>query len=434
MKLSRCASSLFVSSVLAALAGLAHAAPVPVDRIAAVVNEQVITASDVEQRAIQVARQLKRQGVALPPVAQLRSQVLDRLISEALIDQEARNTGLQIDAAMLDRAVQTIADNNKLSLAQLRASVERDENMSWAEFRLSIRSEILQARLRERDVDSRILVSEAEVDAFLASPEAAANGREYLASHILFRAAEGAKPEQWDALEQRAREVTRLLSMGNDFAKLAASFSDAQDAMQGGSLDWRSAERLPVLLVDALPGLQKGGVTPVLRSAVGLHLFKLVDVREAAAKTQTVEQTRARHILLRTPDVASESDVRRRLADLADRLKNGTDFAELARLSSADGSAAKGGDLGWLSPGETVPDFERAMNALKIGEISAPVKSPFGWHLIQVQERRTVDVTADRRRETARNALRDRKSDEAYEEWLRQLRDRAYVDIRNADR
>ncbi|HEX5127601.1 MAG TPA: peptidylprolyl isomerase [Rhodocyclaceae bacterium] len=402
----------------------------PVDRIVAVVNDEVITQSELDARVAQASAQLHRQGTALPPASQLQHQMLDRLVVEKLQLQEARNTGLHVDDSTLQRAIQTIADNNKLSIPDLRTAVEKEEGLSWDRFREDIRTEITLSRLRENEVDSKVVVSDAEVDAFLASPEAAVGGHEYLVSHILLRASEGATPEQWNTLQKRADEVMRLINQGDDFAKLAAAFSDAQDAMQGGSLDWQPLERLPVLFADEVPKLKKGDVSPLLRSAAGLHIFKLVDIRDAQVKEQKIEQTHARHILLRASDTLNDTDAKRRLNELRDRLKNGADFAELARLNSTDITAAKGGDLGWLSPGDTVPEFERAMNALKPGEISEPVQSPFGWHLIQVLERRTADVTTDRRRASARNALHDRKADETFDDWLSQLRDQAYVDLR----
>ncbi|MFT4173356.1 MAG: peptidylprolyl isomerase [Rhodocyclaceae bacterium] len=401
-----------------------------IDRIAAVVNDDIITLSDLRTHVATARATLSRQGTPLPPANQLERQVLDRMVYDKLQVQEARNTNIQVDDSVLGRALQTIADNNKLTLEQLRQAVEKQENIPWDRFREDIRTEILLTRLREREIDSKVVVTDAEIDAFLSSPEAAAGAREVMIQHILLRAPEAATPEQWNNLRKRADEVQRLVHQGDDFAKLAAAFSDAQDAMQGGALDWRPMERLPVLYATALARMSPGQVSDTLQSSAGLHIIKFVDARAAEVKKQQIEQTHARHILIRSSEASNDADVRLRLLGLRERIVNGVDFAELARTNSGDGTAAKGGDLGWLSPGETVPEFERAMNALKIGELSQPIQSPFGWHLIQVLERRTVDVTDDRRRTQAREAIHDRKADEAFEDWLRQLRDQAYVDIR----
>ncbi|MGC3963220.1 MAG: peptidylprolyl isomerase [Rhodocyclaceae bacterium] len=402
----------------------------PVDRIVAVVNDEIITQSDLRARVTAATATLQRQGTALPPADQLERQVLDRMIYDKLQLQEAANTNVKVDDATLQRALQTIAENNRMNINQLREAVEKSEGLPWDRFREDIRNEIILSRLRERDVDSKVVVTDAEVDAFLASPEAATGSREVQVQHILLRAPEGATPEQWAALRKRADEVQRLIRQGDDFAKLAATYSDAQDAMQGGILDWRPIERLPALYGEAVSRMKPGQISDTMQSAVGLHIVRFINERAAAEQKQQIEQTHARHILIRTSDAASDSDVRQRLIALRERIVNGVDFAEMARTNSVDGTAAKGGDLGWVSPGDTVPEFERAMNALKIGEVSQPVQSPFGWHLIQVLERRTVDVTDDRRRAQARDALHDRKADESFEDWLRQLRDQAYVDIR----
>lgn len=401
------------------------------DRVVAVVNNEVITRLELGGKVDAAIAQLTRTGTAAPSRAQVEKQVLERLVLERIQLQQARELGVRIDELTLQRALQTIADNNRLSVADLRRAVENNEKIPWERFREDIRNEVTLARLREREVDSRVVVTEGEVDAFLASPQGAMSGREFLVSHILLRARDGATEQDWRRLQARAAEVNRLIAQGDDFGKLAAAFSDAQDAMQGGSLDWRTPDRLPSLIAERLVDMKKGAISPVLRSSAGLHIFKLVDVRDMGSmRQQQVEQTLARHILIRTSDVPNEAEALRRLSILRERLISGADFAELARAHSTDTSSAKGGDLGWLAAGETVPEFERAMNALKPGEISGVVKSQFGWHLIQVQERRLADVTEERRRQEARMALRDRKSQESYEEWLRQLRDQAYVEIK----
>lgn len=404
-----------------------HAAEL--DRVVAVVNNEIITASELTARVAQTERQLAGQGTPMPSGGQLRRQVLDRMVIERVLLQTAATRGITVDDATLDRALSRIAENNKLTLEQLPDAVTK-EGFTWAQFRENIRHEIIMSRLRERDVDSKVTVSQGEVDAVLAANAIEPKSMEYLVAHIFLRAPEGASPEQLNALALRAEEVQRQIRQGEDFGKLAAAYSSAQDAMQGGSLDWRPLGRLPAIFAQAIPGMRKGEVSQILHSAAGLHIFKLVDMRETAEQKVEVEQTHARHILIRSGAGVNEAKVHVRLEEIISRLHNGADFAELARINSSDITAAKGGDLGWLSPGDTVPEFERAMDALKPGEISGIVPSPYGWHIIQVLERKKVDMTADKRKMDARQSLRERKSDEAYEDWLRQLRDSAWVEIK----
>lgn len=427
---TRLALAVGLSSVVLGLP--VHAAPraLEVDRIVAVVNNEVITAVQLRGRIAQAERQLRRQGVEMPPAEVLERQLLERLIVERAQLQRAQETSLRVDDATLERAIERIAANNRLSLDQLRAALEQD-GVSWSRFRDEIRTEILLTRLREREVDSKIVVTDAEIDNFLASNPDAFSGEEFAVAHILLRAPEGATPQQIEALRAKAERVMARLRSGEDFARVAAEVSDAPDGLSGGSLGWRRLDRLPALFVDTVRKMQPGDTSPLLRSAAGLHIVRLVDKRGGeAAAMQQLEQTRARHILIKTSEVLSDADAEARLLALRERVVNGADFGELAKASSADLSAAKGGDLGWVNPGDTVPEFERAMNALKPGEVSPPVRSPFGWHLIQVVERRLQDVTDERKRNAARAALRERKADEAYEDWLRQLRDSTYVDYR----
>ncbi|AMO37285.1 peptidylprolyl isomerase [Thauera humireducens] len=409
-----------------------HAAPRPVevDRIVAVVNNEVVTALQLRARVDQAVRQLQRQGGQLPPADVLERQLLERLIVERAQLQLARETSLRVDDATLERAIDRIAANNRLSVEQLREALAKD-GVTWSRFRDEIRTEILLTRLREREVDSKVVVTDAEIDNFLASNPDAFSGQEFEVAHVLLRAPEQASPQQIEALRTRAEGVMARLRSGEDFARVAAEVSDAPDGLSGGSLGWRPLDRLPALFAEAVRNMRPGETSQVLRSASGLHIVRLVDRRGGGdAAVAKLEQTRARHILIKTSEVLSDTDAEARLLGIRERVVNGADFGELAKASSADLSAAKGGDLGWLNPGDTVPEFERAMNALQPGEVSAPVKSPFGWHLIQVVERRVQDVTDERKRNAARAALRDRKAEEAYEDWLRQLRDSTYVDLR----
>lgn len=427
--------SLLAATLLASTAFAANG-PVEVDRIVAVVNSEVITRADLRMRVAQVTRQLSRQGTPLPAADVLEKQVLERQIIERLQLQLAAETSLRIDDVTLDRAVGRIADSNRLSMTEFRKALEKD-GLSWERFREEVRNEMLLTRVREREVEARIVVSDAEVSNFLANPENTMGQEEYNLSHILFRAPEGATPEQLARLRAKAEDVAARIGRGEPFDKLAASYSDAPDALTGGNLGWRSAERLPGLFAEAVTTLKPGETTPILRSAAGFHIVRVMD-RKGGSQSGVpaqVQQTRARHILIKTSEVLTDADARRRLTDLRERVvQGGASFADLARIHSADLSAAKGGDLGWIYPGDTVPEFEQAMDALKPGELSQPVQSPFGWHLIQVEDRRVQDVSDERKRGAARNALRERKSDEAYQDWLRQLRDRAYVEYRTEDR
>ncbi|MBI4194524.1 MAG: peptidylprolyl isomerase [Betaproteobacteria bacterium] len=403
------------------------------DRIVAVVNDEVITRLDLDERMRIAIKQLRQQGTPLPSREVLERQLLERMVSDRVQLQFAKETGLRVDDTELDRAIGRIADDNKLTPQQLRQVLERD-GVPFARFREDIRDEIVIARLREREVNNRIVITEGEIDNFLNLQRAHESGNdEYNLSHILVAVPENASPEQIQARRDRADQALAQLKSGADFRQVAAAFSEAPDALQGGVMGWRPSSRLPALFTDRLKTMRPGELSPILRSPNGFHILKLND-RRGGGSPVIVQQTHARHILIKTNELVSENEARSRLRNLKERLENNTDFGALARAHSEDASATKGGDLGWLSPGDTVPEFERAMNALKPKEISDPVQSPFGWHLIQVLERRSEDMSKDRQRLMARQALRARKSDEAYQEWGRQLRDRAYVELRLEER
>jgi peptidyl-prolyl cis-trans isomerase SurA len=413
-------------ALFAAAPASAASEPIEVDSIIAVVNNEVITRHELSSRLEAALGQLRRQGTPLPPQAQLERQMLERLIMERVQLQYASETGLRPDDTQLEQAIGRIAANNKMDMSQFRQALAAD-GIEFAKFREEIRNEMTLARLREREVDSRLIISDGEIDNYLANQAASGGNEEYQVAHILLRAPESASPEQLQRLRQRGEEALQRAQRGENFAELSATFSDAPDALQGGSLGWRSRDRLPALYAEALGSLQPGQVSGLLRSAAGFHIVKLLDKRGGDVQA-SVQQTHARHILVRVNEVQSEADARHKLEIVRERIINGIDFAEQARLYSQDGSAAKGGDLGWLNPGDTVPEFEQAMDALQPGELSPVIQSPFGMHLIQVQERRERDVSAERQRAIARQALRERKLDDAYQDWLRQLRDRAYVE------
>ena len=434
MKILRLAAT---CAVLCLAAGTAPAqsksTPIEVDRIAAVVNDDAITLYELKSRLAGVERQLRRQGTPMPPHDVLERQLLERMIVDRVQLQFAKETGLHVSDGELDAALRRIAEGNRLSLPDFKTALERD-GIVWAKFREEIRGEIVISRLREREVDSRIAISDGEIDNFLANPQSVGGELIVHLAHIVIRVPEQADPGQLMRISARAQQALQQIKGGEDFGKVAASYSDAPDGLSGGSMGPRPLDRLPTLYAEAAQKMNAGDVSGILRSPAGFHIVKLVDKRGGTLTDRAIKQTRARHILVKINEVVSDSEARRKLVTIKERLDHGADFSELARLYSNDLSAAKGGDLGWLYQGDTVPEFEHAMDELKPGEVGHPVRSPFGWHLIQVLERRTDEASPERRRLMARQSLRERKADEAYEDWLRQMRDRAYVEYRLEER
>lgn len=410
--------------------GPAGAVPIEIDRIVAVVNNGVITEHELRNRVDQIMRQLAVQNPQLPPRRLIEKQILERMVTEKALLQIAEDTNVRVEGAQLDRAIANIARRNNLEPEAFRRALE-SEGTNFDAFREQIRTEMLIARLREREVESRVTVTEAEIENYLAASARDANQQEeeYNLGHLLFLAPEGASPEQLQELRAKAEKALAELQKGVDFAQVSATYSDAQNALQGGGLGWRSQAQLPSLFIDAVKPLKIGEVSGILRSPNGFHILKLLDKRGKDVQL-IVRQTHAHHILIKTNEVVSDADARTRLVQLKERIENGIPFEELAKLHSDDLSASKGGDLGWLNPGDTVPDFERAMDALEPGQVSDPVRSPFGWHLIQVLERRDQDVSEERKRLEARRSIRARKTEEAFEDWVRQARDRTYVEYR----
>jgi len=404
---------------------------VPIDSIEVIVNDDVITHLELEKRVVSVSKMLQSQKTALPDKNVLERQVLERMITEMLLAQFAKESGLRIDDAQLDKTILRIAQQNKFAtVAAFRAKLEQD-GTDFKEFREEIRNEIISVRLREREVDSKLVISENDVDNYLSNQERQeGKGDELLLAHILVVVPEQASADKIQNYRGRAEQALAKLRGGASFAQVAAGYSDAQDALKGGELGWRPADRLPPMFADALLKMKPGDVSDVLRSPSGFHIIKLLDRRNKDAAV-VVTQTHARHILIKTSELVSENEAKSRLQEIKQRIDKGADFAEEARLHSDDGSASQGGDLGWLSPGETVPEFESAMDALKVGQVSGLVQTGFGWHLIQVLGRRNTDVSVEQKRLRARNAIRTFKSDEAYQDWLRQLRDRAFVEYHN---
>lgn len=399
------------------------------DRVVAVVNSEVVTRLDLDEQVKVALQQLKRQGTPLPARDVLERQLLERMVTAKVLTQSAKDTGLRVDDTQLQRSIERIAQENKTSPEDFRKTLEAD-GIDFNRFREELRNEILIARLKEREVDSKILITDAEIDNYLKNQQnQGGKDEEYSLSHILILVPEQASPEQIQAKRVIAEKALDQIKGGADFRQVSAGVSDAQNALDGGPLGWRSAARLPQIFVETVKNMKVGDVSPVLRSANGFHVIKLTDKRGSDASV-IIQQTHARHILIRLNEVVSEVEAKQRLTNLKERIENGTSFTELARLQSEDASASHGGDLGWLSPGDTVPEFERAMNGLEPGQVSDPVQSPFGWHLIQVIERRSEDMSKERQRVLARQSIRTRKADEAYQEWVRQQRDRAYVELR----
>src|SRR4051812_1198479 len=406
---------------------------VPVDRIVAVVNDEVITQNDLSERVSLVVKQFQRSGGQLPTADALSRQILERMINDLVQVQTAKENGIKVDDATLDKTIDRIAQENSMPMNDFRAALERD-GIRYPRFREDIRNEILLARLREREVENSIVVTDAEVETELArQAKEKAGESEYRLAHVLVTVPAQATSEQIEGRRRKAVLALSELRRGADFAQVAATYSDAPDALQGGQLGWRQSGRLPTLFLETLERLQPNEVSDVLRSPNGFHILKLLEKRGKAA-VAGVQQTHVRHILLRAREGLSEAEARDRLSRLRERITSGSDFADLARQYSEDASAAKGGDLGWVAAGDTVPEFEKVMNSLKDREVSQPVQTPFGWHLVQVLERRSDELSEDRKRAAARQAIRQRKADEAYQDWLRQSRDRAFVENRFDER
>jgi peptidyl-prolyl cis-trans isomerase SurA len=425
---------IFSMSILNASFAFAAEAPkqlLPIDNIVVVVNDDVITRHELDTRLSVVVSQLKKQGTPLPEAATLEKQILERMIGDLLQQQFAKETGLRVDDAQLDKAILRIAQQNKIpTLTEFRSKIEQD-GADFSKFREEIRAEILSTRLREREIDSKLVISDNEIDNYIANQsKLVGKGEELNLAHIMVVVPEQASAEKILTYKQRAEQALAKLNSGSPFAQVAAGYSDASDALQGGNLGWRSSDRLPAMFAEVIKKLHPGELTGILRSPNGFHILKLID-RRSKDSPVVIKQTHARHILIKTSELVPESEAKSRLSEVKQKIDKGADFSEQAKLYSEDGSAAQGGDLGWLSPGDTVPEFEGPMDVLKIGQISGLVQSGFGWHLIQVLERRDADVSSEQKKLEARNAIRAFRSDEAFQDWLRQLRDRATVEYRN---
>lgn len=417
-----------VSGVLAQSRELSSSGEL-LDGIAAIVNDGVVLKSELQLETRRITERLRAQNTQLPPTDVLIRQVLDRLIIQQLQLQRAEKVGIKVSDETLNQALATIAARNNVSLSELPNVLAR-EGVDYSAYRQELRQQITIDQLRQRDVLQRIAVSPREVDAFLARQAGKANLREdFLISHILIPVSASAQPDEIEKARKLADELHTRILAGENFAKLALTYSSGQQALEGGSLGWLKGSELPSIFADIVPGLPKGGVSEPIRNASGFHLIRLDDRRGGEPVME--EQTHARHILMTTNEVQDDDTVRQKLTEIRRRILGGEDFSAVAKVVSEDPqSAVEGGDLGWTAPGNFVPEFEKVMGALQIDEISEPFKTQFGWHIVQVLERRTYDATADKQRQQAVLAIRNSKLGDEAELWTRRLRDEAFVEVR----
>jgi len=402
------------------------------DRIVAVVNDDVITETELDAEVRAIVRQLDEDRTNLPARNVLRRQVLERLIIKRLQLQLAARTGLRVDDESLNESLRKIARDNGLTLTRFRDVVE-SSGLRFEDFRENLREEITITRLRRREVDNQIAVTEQEIQNFLEfqGEFTDAERQEYHLSHILIALPEAANPEQIQAAREKAERVLVELRNGADFREAAVAYSDGQQALAGGDLGWRTLAQMPTMFVEAVRGAEPGTVVGPIRSSSGFHIVKVSEAKGSQRRMTT--QTLVRHILIVVNEMTTEFEARLRLAQLKSRIEDGEDFGALARAHSADKtSAIRGGELGWTGPGVMVPEFEEVMEATAKNEISQPFKSRFGWHILQVLDRREQDTTDEYNRNRAIEEIRKRKAEEDLELWLRELRDEAYVEYRLA--
>ncbi len=419
----------FILPLLLLLSTPLHAAVEEIDGIAAVVDDDVITRGELTTRLQALVAQLQKKGTQLPPLKVLQRQLLERMIVEQLQLAQASQLGIKVGDEELNKIIERIAEQNKLSLLQFRSTLEND-GVSFATFREEIRKEVIITRVRNSQVDKRVNVSPQEVDNLLELQRRnQSKNQEFHLQHILIALPADASPEQIAESQAKVTQLLGELRGGADFGNMAVSHSAGPQALEGGDIGWRRLAQLPVAFAEAVKGMSVGEISEPVRSTSGFHLLKVVEQR--GEERQVVRQVNARHILITTSALISDAEAKQRLERLRERILAGEDFAELARAHSADtGSAAKGGELGWADPAIFVEAFRDTIKRSKPGAISAPFKSQFGWHILQVNEWRDHDNTAEVERNRAFEALRERKTTEETENWLRRLRDEAYVDIR----
>jgi peptidyl-prolyl cis-trans isomerase SurA len=418
--------------ILLLMASSAHAAITEIDRIVAVVNDDVILESELKNTVRTIRGQLAQRKVEAPSAEALRKQVLERMILNRLQLQVAEQTGVTVNDSQLNSAIEGVARRNNMSITQFRDTLERD-GFSFIGFREDMRREMIISRLVQRQVKQRINITDQEVDNFLATHKTQrGSNAEYHLQHILISLPDGASAEQITRAQAKADDLVARLRGGADFTKIAAANSDSGDALEGGDLGWRNSAQLPSLFAEDINTMQQGEISSPIRSPSGFHIVKLTELRNAGdTERHVIQQTHARHILISANELTSNDDARARLQQLRLRLQGGEDFATLARSHSDDrGSASNGGDLGWTSPGDLVKQFEDVMNDLPLNTVSNPFNSPFGWHIIEVLGRRTQDDTTKFIRSAARQAIGERKAEEETQAWLRRIRDEAFVEYR----
>lgn len=411
----------------------AESGPRAADYIVAVVNSEPITNTEVRTRLVRFEQQLAQQGSAMPSRAELSRIVLERLISEKAQLQLAQDSGIRIDDIQVDQAEQNVARQYDMDVAQLHRQLTA-EGASVASFRQDLRNQLTLTRLRQREVESRVKVSDADIDQYIREQQgsADASAMELNLGHILIAVPENASEAQVRELQAKAQGVLDRARAGEDFATLARQFSQVPGAAtSGGQMGLRPADRYPALFVDAVRSVPAGGVASLVRSGAGFHVLKVLEKHQGGLPGVEVVQTHARHILLRTGPQMTEAQARDKLLDFKRRIASGADFGQLARENSQDTSAARNGDLGWANPGNFVPEFEEVMNSLAPGQVSDPVVSRFGVHLIQVMDRRQAKLSEREQREMIRNVVREKKLDEAYLQWAQEVRGKAYVEFRD---
>ena len=420
------AGSLLMTSVVQAKLAVEN----PLDRIVAVVNDEVITALELKAEIGLIKKQLSQKNTRLPSDAVLEKQLLDRMILRRIQLQMAKRASIRVDDDMLNRTLENIAAQNRMNLSQFRSALQ-NEGINFESFRENMRDEITVNRLQQRQVRSRIVVTQQEIDNFINNQKLrGGKDKEYHLGHILISVPEAASAQEIKSARAKAEKIVQDLRAGADFTQTAISLSDGQQALEGGDLGWRRADALPSLFADWVLQQDVNNVSEALRSPSGFHIIKMLDIRDNQPQ-HVVTQTHARHILIKPFDEADSDDARARLEKIRERIIAGEDFAALAKAHSDDpGSGAEGGELGWVNPGEMVPSFEQGMNALAIDELSEPVRSRFGWHVIQVLERRNQDVTEQVQNKNASDAIRERKLDPAMQAWVRRIRDEAFVQNR----
>ena len=426
-----CAIACAIGGSVATNAAAQTGQTVEFDRIVAIVNDDIIALSELEAYLGRVREQLRQSGTAAPPPDALRKQVLERLIYTKLQLQLAANSGIRIGEEALNQALRRIADQNGLTLRQFRDALQRD-GYDYATFREDIRDELKISEVRRRQVESQVTVSNRDIENYmstLVSKDTEARRYRYRIGHILTAVPDGASPDEIAEAREQSERILAEIRGGADFASMAVTHSDGQLALEGGEIGWREASELPTLFGNAVILLDVGEIAGPIRSPSGFHLVKLLE--KSGTGRKLIEQTHARHILVELDELTDETAAKRQLTEVRERILNGEDFGELARVHSDDsGSSPKGGDLGWIDPGNTVSVFERTMDSLETGELSEPFKSPFGWHIVQVLERREHDDTEAARRAEVFRTLRSRKVEERLQTWIRRMRNEAYVEIR----